>query len=196
MFASILMQVSCSTIWLFPRLTRTDLSSLFHWNTKQVFVFITAIYPSSSASVPPSEVVIWDAVIPAANAPDHPNTFIHPLAKGSKSSKNKKSKKKGLAYPPGGSPGILKLPSQKPKYQITDISGKMADRGNATLILKWNVQPWVGALWWTNRATYGKWQGLQGGVSESFDFPPLKSATTKEDVGTATGAEYRKGSPR
>lgn len=100
------------------------------------------------------------------------------------------------AYPSGASPGIIKLSNQKPKYQITDISGKIAERANATLSLHWNVQPWVGALVWTNRKTYGRWEGLKGGV-DKFDFPPLKSSETikKEDLGTETGAERNRGSP-
>ncbi|KAK0857884.1 Signal peptidase complex subunit [Friedmanniomyces endolithicus] len=56
-----------------------DLSTLFNWNTKQIFAYITASYPSSDPStIPRSEAIIWDAVIPATNAPAHPNTYIHP----------------------------------------------------------------------------------------------------------------------
>lgn len=177
-----------------------DLSSLFGWNTKQIFVWIQASYPSDSpATIPPSQAVIWDAVIPAINAPWHENTYIHPVdRKGSKpKSKAKNKQKQGLPYPAGTAPGILRLAGQKPKYQITDASGLMADRTNATLSLHWNVQPWVGALVWTNWQTIGRWQGLEGGVTEAFDFPPLKGTEVKkEDLRTETGAEARKGSPR
>jgi signal peptidase complex subunit 3 len=173
-------------------LTYTDLTSLFNWNTKQIFLYITASYPSSSPSIPPSEAVIWDAIIPSDYAPLHPNTYIHPTAKA----KSKKSKSKGKPYPEGGSPGIVKLSNQKPKYQITDVSGKIADRTNATLSLHWNVQPWVGALMWTNRHTYGRWEGLKGGL-DRFDFPSLKGSETvkKEDLKTETGGERNRGSP-
>lgn len=177
-----------------------DLSSLFNWNTKQVFLYITASYPSTDnpSTNPQSSSVIWDAIIPSNLAPWHPNTYIHPSTKSSTSkskSKNKKSKDIGKPYPPGGEPGIVKLSNQKPKYQITDISGKISERTNATLTLHWNVQPWVGPLVWDNRKTYGLWQGLQGGDAK-FDFPSLKgSEIKKEDLKTETGAERNRGSP-
>ena len=62
--------------------------------------------------------------------------------------------------------------------------------------MHWNVQPWVGALVWTNRQTYGRWSGLKGG-SDKFDFPALKSgdAVKKDDLKTETGAERNRGSP-
>ena len=174
-----------------------DLTSLFNWNTKQVFLYIVASYPSSSPStIPPSELVIWDAIIPADNAPLHPNTYIHPTPKSAKA-KNKKSRKAtGKPYPPGGSPGIVKLDSQKPKYQITDVKGKIAERQNATLTLHWNVQPYVGALVWDNRGTFGLWKGLKGGNSKSFAFPPLKGseAAKAADLGTDAGRERPKAS--
>lgn len=161
-------------------------------------MYITATYPSSSPStIPPSEVVVWDAIIPSDYAPFHPNTYIHPTSKSmTKIKKNPKSKKTAKAYPHGKSPGIVKLNDQKPKYQVTDISGKIASRSNATLSLHWNVQPWVGALVWTNRKSYGRWQGLKGGL-DKFAFPALKSSETikKEDLRTETGGERNRGSP-
>ena len=69
------------------------MTSLFNWNTKQVFVYIVASYPSSSPStIPSSELVIWDAIIPADNAPLHPNTYIHPTPKNSKTKTKTKTK--------------------------------------------------------------------------------------------------------
>lgn len=180
----------------------TDLSSLFNWNTKQVFLYITASYPSSNpTTTPPSEIVIWDAIIPADNAPSHPNTYIHPSPKNKKSNpKNSASKKskKGTSkpYPEGASPGIVRLQGQRPKYQITDISGKIAQRENATLTLHWNVQPYVGMLTWTNTQTYGLWKGLKGGRSDIFTFPGLPQGTeTVKDMKTEAGAEARRGKP-
>ena len=202
-----------SSTWMLVRVVKTlrsstinkanlnspDLTSLFNWNTKQVFVYITASYPSSSPStIPPSELVIWDAIIPADDAPLHPNTYIHPTPKGTKQPKSKKGKKAtGKPYPAGGSPGIVKLDSQKPKYQITDVKGKIAERENATLTLHWNVQPYVGALVWDNRKTFWRWQALKGGESETFTFPPLKGSETVKpnELGTETGRENRRGSP-
>lgn len=160
-------------------------------------MYITASYPSSSPdTVPPSEAVIWDAIIPSDFSPWHQNTYIHPSTKSSSRKKSSKSKRTGKAYPEGGSPGIVRLSDQKPKYQITDVSGKMAERANATLSLHWNVQPWVGAMVWTNRNTYGRWQGLNGGM-DGFEFPSLKGSETvkKEDLKTETGGERNRGSP-
>ncbi|TKA46519.1 hypothetical protein B0A54_02351 [Friedmanniomyces endolithicus] len=175
-----------------------DLSTLFNWNTKQIFAYITASYPSSDPStIPRSEAIIWDAVIPATNAPAHPNTYIHPSL--SQSNARPKTKADRLAaqkpYPPGKEPGILKLASQKPKYQINDVSGRIAERANATLTLHWNVQPWVGALVWDSRGTLGRWQGLRGGMA-GFDFPALKGTEVKkEELRTETGGERNRGSP-
>jgi signal peptidase complex subunit 3 len=59
------------------------------------------------------------------------------------------------------------------------------------LELGWNVQPWVGALLWTNWADVGMWKGLDGGRSEAFDFPAI-GAKKKVDVNTEKGKEgYR-----
>ncbi|KAK4542307.1 hypothetical protein LTR36_006960 [Oleoguttula mirabilis] len=177
-----------------------DLTSLFSWNTKQLFLYITASYPSSDPTIiPPSEAVIWDAIIPSDYAPLHPNTYIHPTSKTApkpkKSAKGKGKKEVGKPYPAGASPGIVRLDNQKPKYQITDVSGKIAERENATLTLHWNVQPWVGALVWTNTKTVGRWQGLQGGEAK-FAFPPLKGTEVKkDDLKTETGGERNRGSP-
>ena len=62
--------------------------------------------------------------------------------------------------------------------------------------LHWNVQPWVGALIWTNTNSYGRWSGLKGGM-DKFDFPPLKGSETvkKDDLKTETGGERNRGSP-
>lgn len=173
-----------------------DLTSLFSWNTKQLFVYITATYPSKKVGVPDSEAVIWDAIVPSDYAPWHENQYIHPTLKGTKPKKSK-DKSVSKAYPDGKSPGIVKLSGQKPKYQITDVSGKIAERENATLHLHWNVQPWVGAMLWTNKADLGRWSGLKDGVSESFQFPALKvaSAVKKEELKTETGGERNRGSP-
>ncbi|OQR93030.1 signal peptidase complex subunit 3 [Achlya hypogyna] len=40
-----------------------DLSSVFNWNTKQLFVYVVAEY--TSASNKKNEVVIWDAIVPS-----------------------------------------------------------------------------------------------------------------------------------
>lgn len=172
------------------------MSSLFNWNTKQVFAYITASYPSENPqNIPDSEVVVWDAIIPSDYAPLHQNTYLHPNPKGKKPTKKEHKSGVAKAYPEGTGPGIIRLKDQKPKYQITDATGKMADRQHATLTLHWNVQPWVGLLTWTNFNTYGRWQGLHGGISEVFNFPSIKDAVKKEDLKTETGGESNRGKP-
>ena len=207
-----------------------DLSSLFTWNTKQVFIYIVAVFPSSSSSSkssaqfaqPYSEAIIWDAIIPSAIAPWHANTYIHPgttkSAKKARDSKKlrSKGKKRGdtksavdeaKPYPPGTKEGIIRLENQKPKYQITTPSSKIAGLGNCTLYLRYNIQPWVGALVWSSWPPLeeGKtgfvtpmWEGMRGGKSDGFDMPLLKTleaSKAKEELGTETGGEANRGKP-
>ncbi|KAL6704387.1 Signal peptidase complex subunit [Coniothyrium glycines] len=170
-----------------------DLSTLFNWNTKQVFLYIKAVYPSARANEPPSEAIIWDAIIASDSAPWHQNHYNHPDPKSKLPKKSKKallaSKQKATSPYPIGQ---LHLQNQRPKYQITDISGKLSNRTDVILELGWNVQPWVGALTWVNWEKIGAWKGLDGGKSEPFDFPELKGAAKKKDLETEKGAEgYR-----
>lgn len=80
-------------------------------------------------------------------------------------------------------PGIIRLKNTKPKYQITDISGRMASRENVTLEVGWNVQPWVGALTWTleEGKSFGKWNGIRGGKSNVFGMPALKGKSAGQE---------------
>lgn len=163
----------------------TDLSTLFNWNTKQVFLYITATYPSLKASEPPSQAIIWDAILPSSSAPWHQNHYIHPAPKGSKT----KSRATSSQYPEGE----IHLRNQRPKYQITDVSGKLQNRTDVVLELGWNVQPWVGALTWINWQDIGNWKGLKGGKSATFMFPETKRK--EADFGTAKGGEGNRGRP-
>ncbi|CAZ79901.1 unnamed protein product [Tuber melanosporum] len=43
-----------------------DLSSLFNWNTKQVFAYVSATYPGSKYT--DNEIVIWDTILPSRSA--------------------------------------------------------------------------------------------------------------------------------
>lgn len=81
-------------------------------------------------------------------------------------------------------PGVLRLRGQKAKYQISDITGKLAGRGNVTLSVGWNVQPWVGALWWAPATGAVPRTGGSVVSSEAFEFPALKAkkAEAKEGV--------------
>lgn len=148
-----------------------DLTSLFTWNTKQVFVYVTANYPTASGEV--SESVIWDVIIPATATPYSWQNLKAQYWDTKK--KGKKSTTKALSRP-----GLISLKNQKPKYQITDPSGVLSNKKNATLQVSWNVQPWVGALIWDKGyfgSRVGSWKKGKDGISKSFDFPALKGAT-------------------
>ncbi|KAH0841869.1 putative microsomal signal peptidase subunit (gp23) [Fonsecaea pedrosoi] len=160
-----------------------DLSSLFTWNTKQLFVYVTANYPGAkSGDGAMSEAVIWDTIIQATSTPwswQNLKEAYFPEKKSkskSRKSSNTKSKTKDLVKP-----GVISLKNQKPKYQITDPSGVISETANATLQVSWNVQPWVGALVWDKGylgGRVGKWAPGSVGRSETFEFPPLKGAKT------------------
>jgi signal peptidase complex subunit 3 len=195
-----LLQTHCSA----PPNHASDLTTLFSWNTKQVFLYLKAVYPSARASEPASEAIIWDAILASSTAPWNQLHFVHPDAK-SKSKVLPKKSKKALAAAkakPGYKPqdadllyprGELHLRNQRPKYQITDISGKLQNRTDVVLELGWNVQPWVGALTWTNWQKIGAWQGFKGGKSEAFDFPAIGAKTVDtKNLKTEKGSEgYR-----
>lgn len=171
-----------------------DLSSLFNWNTKQVFVWLTATYPPSSQAAPPSQAVIWDEIIKSASQlnPYSPfDAFDDLVLKFKKSTKSRSLKSPSTKKKPEPeiTPGIVRLKNSKPKYQITDISGKLALQNNVTLELGWNVQPWVGALTWTTPEGkgFGRWRGIQGGRSKAFDLPALKGKSANQEPVVAKG---------
>ena len=91
--------------------------------------------------------------------------------------KNRKSSTSKATTKDIAKPGVLSLKNQKPKYQITDPSGIISERSNATLQVSWNVQPWVGALLWDKGylgGRVGSWSAGKDGRSEPFNFPALK----------------------
>ncbi|KAL8711424.1 MAG: hypothetical protein Q9220_004082 [cf. Caloplaca sp. 1 TL-2023] len=171
-----------------------DFASLFNWNTKQVFVWITATYPSKSSSEPPSQAIIWDTIVNSESQknPSTPFTLYASLTSPPAPSINARRPSKSrqeikLA------PGVLRLKNSKPKYQITDISGRLSATSNVTLEVGWNVQPWVGALTWTMKegTSWGRWQGLKGGKSQIFDMPPLKVKGVNQEAVQGSGKPER-----
>lgn len=76
--------------------------------------------------------------------------------------------------------GKLKLKNQKPKYQITHPSGKIAQTADVTLKLHYNVQPWVGLLTWNLPKDLFLWKTMSGGESAKLALPALKVKETKE----------------
>lgn len=75
--------------------------------------------------------------------------------------------------------GIIKLRNQKPKYQITAPTGKVAQARGVTLRVRYNVQPWVGALAWDTEGEVGLWKPMKGGESRAFDLPAVKEKEKK-----------------
>jgi len=173
---------------------------------------------------PYSEAIIWDAIIPSAIEPWHPNTYIHPgTTKNVQRARKDPRKKSGSKdrkrttdddpkpYPHGATEGILRLSNQKPKYQITTPTSRIAGLSNCTLHLRYNVQPWVGALQWSawpaSKDGVGRqkqqegttslltpfWASLRGESSAVFEMPELKAkvdpSRSREELGTETGAE-------
>lgn len=178
-----------------------DLSPLFNWNTKQLFVYVYATYSSSdkaNSQVRDSEAVIWDSIISATPSPYSFETLKEKAlvqlpasitgAAGEKAKRNARKakaaeKKNKSTKKEPETPGVLRLRGQKAKYQISDITGRLAERQNVTLSVGWNVQPWVGALWWAPATGAVPRNEANIVRSEAFDFPalkPKKSEAAKE----------------
>ncbi|VUC19929.1 unnamed protein product [Clonostachys rosea] len=143
-----------------------DLSHLFTWNTKQVFVYVTAEWPAPKSGVnATNEAVIWDSIITNPSA-DHLKNI------GPATMKKLKKSAQGKTIAPDR--GILSLRNQRPKYQITHPSRKIADTENVKLKLHYNVQPWFGLLTWNQNQDIGFWKAIKGGVSAPFSLPSIK----------------------
>ncbi|GAQ43814.1 signal peptidase complex subunit [Aspergillus tubingensis] len=171
-----------------------DLTPLFNWNTKQLFVYVYATYPSDPSNPTtsaPSHSVIWDTIIPAPESPysfDALRERFFPSASSSASNKKRSTKKTSssskTASKKASEPGKLRLRDQRAKYSIGDVSGKMAERENVTLSVGWNVQPWVGALWWAPHTGGAMRTKGDVGTSRAFGLPALKG----RNVGTASAS--------
>ncbi|TGJ86017.1 hypothetical protein E0Z10_g2744 [Xylaria hypoxylon] len=144
-----------------------DLSSLFTWNTKQLFVYVTAEWPStsSSSSNQTNKAVIWDAIITSPSSDHLANIGPATLKKLRKSAG-------GKSIDP--SRGKLSLKNQRPKYQITHPSGKVANTDDVTLHVHYNVQPWVGMLTWNQDVDMALWKRMAAGISKAFELPAVK----------------------
>ncbi|CZS94180.1 related to SPC3-signal peptidase subunit [Rhynchosporium agropyri] len=142
-----------------------DLSSLFNWNTKQVFVYVSASWPNATSTELVNEAVIWDTIITNPSA-DHLQNL------GPAAMKKLVRSAKGKSVDP--SRGKIDLKNQKAKYQITAPTGKVAQTKDVVLNLHYNVQPWVGVLTWTPTMDLWRWKKVKGGVSKTFKFPALK----------------------
>ncbi|KAL2257202.1 hypothetical protein VTK26DRAFT_520 [Humicola hyalothermophila] len=146
-----------------------DLSSLFTWNTKQIFVYVTAEWPSAGGSGSgqnaTNQAVIWDSIITSPSADHLAN--LGPIAM-----KRLRRSAQGKSIDP--SRGKLSIKNQRPKYQITHPSGKVAEQEDVVLRLHYNVQPWVGLLTWNPDADFFKWKTLKDNLSKKFALPAVK----------------------
>ncbi|RWA11157.1 hypothetical protein EKO27_g3949 [Xylaria grammica] len=153
-----------------------DLSSLFTWNTKQLFVYVTAEWPSVSGANETNKAVIWDTIITSPSSDHLANIGPATLKKLRKSAA-------GKSVDP--SRGKLSLKNQRPKYQITHPSGKVAKTEDVTLHVHYNVQPWVGALTWNQDVDFALWKRMARGISKAFELPAVK----KKDDSTKAKAK-------
>ncbi|KAI1438725.1 signal peptidase subunit [Xylaria sp. CBS 124048] len=150
-----------------------DLSSLFTWNTKQLFVYVTAEWPAVGDGVgmnQTNKAVIWDTIITSPSSDHLANIGPATLKKLRKSAA-------GKSIDPNR--GKLSLKNQRPKYHITHPVGKVAQTEDVTLHVHYNVQPWVGALTWNQDMNFGLWKKMAQGVSKAFEFPASKSDGAK-----------------
>jgi len=76
--------------------------------------------------------------------------------------------------------GKLTLKNQRPKYQITHPTGKVAEQDDVVLRLHYNVQPWVGLLTWNQDADFWKWKTLRNNLSKKFSLPAIKKKVEKK----------------
>ncbi|KAI0810502.1 signal peptidase subunit [Xylaria sp. FL0064] len=147
-----------------------DLSSLFTWNTKQLFVYVTAEWPAPPHGVADTtnqtnKAVIWDTITTSPSSDHLANIGPATLKKLRKSAAGKKV---------DPSRGKLSLKNQRPKYQITHPTGKVANTDDVTLHVHYNVQPWVGMLTWNQDVDFGRWKKMARGVSKAFELPAVK----------------------
>jgi signal peptidase complex subunit 3 len=148
-----------------------DLSSLFTWNTKQLFVYVTAEWESPGSQNQTNSAVIWDSIITAPSSDHLANIGPATL---------KKLRKSAAGKPVDKSRGLLQLKNQKPKYQITHPSGRIAETTDVRLKLHYNVQPWVGLLTWNQERDYGLWKAVKGGLSKASSLPAVKKKDEKK----------------
>ncbi|KAI1180769.1 signal peptidase subunit [Nemania sp. FL0916] len=151
-----------------------DLSSLFTWNTKQLFVYVTADWTTADARTgganQTNAAVIWDTIITSPSSDHLANIGPATL---------KKLRKSAAGKPVDPNRGKLSLKNQRPKYQITHPTGKVANTDDVTLRVHYNVQPWVGMLTWNQDFDFALWKKMARGVSKAFQLPAVKAKSGK-----------------
>ncbi|KAK8111284.1 uncharacterized protein PG998_007741 [Apiospora kogelbergensis] len=143
-----------------------DLSSLFTWNTKQVFVYVTAEWTNPPSAKSPTA--------PSSGTPSsRPPSSDHLANIGPATMK--KLRKSAAGKPVDPKRGLLSLKNQRPKYQITHPTGRIAETSDVRLRVHYNVQPWVGFLTWSQTEhDFGRWMRMKDGLSRAFTLPAVK----------------------
>lgn len=150
-----------------------DFSSLFTWNTKQVFIFVSALWPNASSTKVSNEAIIWDSIITNPSAD-------HLLNVGPATLKKIIASSKGKSIDPRR--GRIQYKNQRAKYQLTSPTGKISGLDNVVLKVHYNVQPWVGLLTWTPQIEFWNWKKMDGGESSPFALTNAKDHNTKNSV--------------
>lgn len=93
-----------------------DLSSLFTWNTKQLFVYVTAEWPDSDSpdGTPTNSAVIWDTIITSPSS-DHLANVGPATMKKLRRSAEGKSIDPSRCVQPGPPPLPLQYPLAPPR---------------------------------------------------------------------------------
>lgn len=159
------------------------------WNTKSIYVSVNAQWSSPCSTLSPcasgastnttNEAVIYDTILTSPSA-DHLatiSTLSHLIRKDKKA-----EIEKAKSHPDrtGKSRGLLKLKNQKPKYTITAPGGKVGGIEGVKLVVRYNVNPWVGALAWDQAGDIGGWKKMKGGISKAFTLPFVKVKKVEE----------------
>ena len=144
-----------------------DLRAAWHWNVKQLFVYLVLDYPGISTTPSPStgeeaalsredRAVIAD--LPTGTTP-HGTFAQNEVVVWDKIVVNRRDAK-------------FKTSGKKirNKYALGDIAGVFAGR-NATATLHWNIQPHVGALQWFQTPVTGGGGASGGSVPVTIRFP-------------------------
>jgi signal peptidase complex subunit 3 len=113
---------------------QADLTPLFDWNVKQLFVYLTAQYTTPKHEV--NEVVLWDTIIKRADV----LPFLDSPASDDDTASDALSKRRP------GNPASLELRGSHTKYYMWDEGNGLVGNPNVTLVLSWNIVPHAGRL--------------------------------------------------
>ena len=121
-----------------------DLRSVFNWNVKQLFVYVTAEYETDANVL--NQVVVWDTIIndsPSVRAPvDGPRPSCPRDSASRRCSQHSRSVF-SIVSPP--LQAWIRSSQTVNKYSLTD-QGYGLKGNNVSLVLNWNTVPSTGLL--------------------------------------------------